>query len=324
MTVRNLLEVSGLCKTFGRGSRAVKAVDDVSFCIREGSTLGILGESGSGKSTLARCVLRLVEPDAGKIRFADEDVTWLTPGSEASASIMLDDALPRRAVASRTVMGEGVSPSLLSPVSPVTTTSFSFRWRKKTSVVSSCACADMPAHSMPAIKSIFLIGLVRFLYIIPDISFDTRFRPPSERSHTRSTENGGRSPRREYRYSGAKRLLSRSDYTVRVFFSRDLGTLLNGGEPYCGKELTQKTFVSMRHTVQVTVRHILLAPGAHSSVLMDADGSIMPVEKDDHQCRQENRQQQDSRYFTPQPHNRRQIYIFLPKPQNPTSHYPYK
>ena len=80
MTVRNLLEVSGLRKTFGRGSRAVKAVDDVSFCIREGSTLGILGESGSGKSTLARCVLRLVEPDAGKIRFADEDITWLTPG----------------------------------------------------------------------------------------------------------------------------------------------------------------------------------------------------------------------------------------------------
>ena len=79
MTVRNLLEVGNLCKSFGRGKNAIRAVDDVSFSIREGSTLGVLGESGSGKTTLGRCVLRLVEPDSGRIRFDGKELTWLTP-----------------------------------------------------------------------------------------------------------------------------------------------------------------------------------------------------------------------------------------------------
>lgn len=77
MTVKNILEVNNLSKSFGRGSHTIKAVQDVSFCIREGSTLGILGESGSGKSTLGRCVLRLLEPDKGHIRFQGEDITFL-------------------------------------------------------------------------------------------------------------------------------------------------------------------------------------------------------------------------------------------------------
>lgn len=77
MTVKNILEVSNLSKTFGKGSSSIKAVQDVSFCIREGSTLGVLGESGSGKSTLGRCVLRLLEPDKGHVRFQGEDITFL-------------------------------------------------------------------------------------------------------------------------------------------------------------------------------------------------------------------------------------------------------
>jgi len=48
----------------------VQAVDDVSFEVREGETLGIVGESGCGKSTTARLLMHLIEPDAGEIRFA--------------------------------------------------------------------------------------------------------------------------------------------------------------------------------------------------------------------------------------------------------------
>ena len=75
-----LLEVEHLVKTFGRGGSlfqrgtAVAAVDDVSFAIDEGETFGLVGESGSGKTTTGRCVLRLVEPTSGAVRFRGEDV----------------------------------------------------------------------------------------------------------------------------------------------------------------------------------------------------------------------------------------------------------
>ncbi|MBI2205688.1 MAG: ABC transporter ATP-binding protein [Candidatus Rokubacteria bacterium] len=80
-----LLEVRGLRKHFPlRGGLLqrtyawVRAVDDVSFDVYPAETLGIVGESGCGKSTLARLVLRLVEPDAGTIRFGGEDVRGAT------------------------------------------------------------------------------------------------------------------------------------------------------------------------------------------------------------------------------------------------------
>jgi peptide/nickel transport system ATP-binding protein len=77
-----LIEVKNLKKhfpirtsPFGRDTRNVKAVDDVSFKIKRGETLGLVGETGCGKTTLGRCMVRLYKPLAGQIlyRYKDDD-----------------------------------------------------------------------------------------------------------------------------------------------------------------------------------------------------------------------------------------------------------
>ncbi|CAL77717.1 putative ABC transporter, ATP-binding protein [Bradyrhizobium sp. ORS 278] len=74
-----ILALSGVTKTYrtggflGRGERVTHAVKDVSLTLPKGATLGIVGESGSGKSTLARCIIRLLDPDAGSIVLEGQD-----------------------------------------------------------------------------------------------------------------------------------------------------------------------------------------------------------------------------------------------------------
>jgi len=73
---QNLVQVRDLVKHFPvEGSRDVwRAVDGVSFDIKQGETLGLVGESGCGKSTAGRCLLRLIEPTGGDIQFEGRDV----------------------------------------------------------------------------------------------------------------------------------------------------------------------------------------------------------------------------------------------------------
>ena len=71
----NILEVRNLTKFFKSPRGMVHAVDDVTFSIERGKTLGIVGESGCGKSTTGRCVLRLIEPTSGEIIFDGKDIS---------------------------------------------------------------------------------------------------------------------------------------------------------------------------------------------------------------------------------------------------------
>lgn len=71
----SLLEVKGLKKYFSTNRGVLHAVDGIDLSVNENETLGIVGESGCGKSTLGRVILHLLEPTAGTISFAGEDIT---------------------------------------------------------------------------------------------------------------------------------------------------------------------------------------------------------------------------------------------------------
>ncbi|HNP62062.1 MAG TPA: ATP-binding cassette domain-containing protein, partial [Nitrospirales bacterium] len=84
-STKSLLQVTGLKKyfpvrsgLFSRVSAWVQAVDDVTFHLNQGETLGLVGESGCGKTTVGRSILRLMEPTAGTVTFEGKDVLALS------------------------------------------------------------------------------------------------------------------------------------------------------------------------------------------------------------------------------------------------------
>ena len=102
----NILEVRNLKKYFKTSRGQLHAVDDISFTLERGKTLGIVGESGCGKSTTGRCILRLIEPTSGQVIFDGEDIlslnTWQMRKRRCDMQIIFQDPFsslnPRKTV----------------------------------------------------------------------------------------------------------------------------------------------------------------------------------------------------------------------------------
>lgn len=120
--VQTLLKVQNLSvhfptkKTFlGKPLSFTKAVDDVSFEVYKGETLGLVGESGCGKTTLGRTLLRLIEPTSGKIIFNNDDITHKTGGQLISlrkdVQIIFQD--PYSSLNSRITIGDAIAEPML-------------------------------------------------------------------------------------------------------------------------------------------------------------------------------------------------------------------
>ncbi|WP_062642366.1 dipeptide ABC transporter ATP-binding protein [Streptomyces maremycinicus] len=93
-----VLEAHGLRREFGRGKRALAAVDGVSLTVRRGETLGVVGESGSGKTTLGRMLVGLLEPTAGEVRYEGRVSSGVNPAVQMVFQDPVSSLNPRRSV----------------------------------------------------------------------------------------------------------------------------------------------------------------------------------------------------------------------------------
>ena len=111
----DMIQVQNLKKYYKTGRGTVHAVDDVSFAIRQGKTMGVVGESGCGKSTLGRMLVHLEESTAGQIVFQGEDITQLNrrdmQGFREHAQIIFQD--PYSSLDPRYTIEDSIKESLL-------------------------------------------------------------------------------------------------------------------------------------------------------------------------------------------------------------------
>ncbi len=117
MTVEPAVAVEGLSKMYPgrRGAQPVVAVDDVSFTIPPGRTLGLVGESGSGKSTIARLVLSLIPADAGEVRILGERFSSLSPAEirKRRADLQIVFQEPYESLDPRIRIGDAIAEPLI-------------------------------------------------------------------------------------------------------------------------------------------------------------------------------------------------------------------
>ena len=100
---------------FSKNRSEIRAVDGISFAISEGETLGLVGESGCGKSTLGRTILRLEEPDSGRIEFRGEDITHIKTKDlkwwRKEAQMIFQD--PKNSLDPRMMVGNSIEEALI-------------------------------------------------------------------------------------------------------------------------------------------------------------------------------------------------------------------
>lgn len=119
MEQRNILEVHNLKKYFtvstdffGRPTAYLRAVDDVSFVMRKGETLGLVGESGCGKSTTGRTIIRLYEPTAGEVQFNGEVINTRTAEKQLRRKMQMIFQDPYASLNPRMTVGDIVGEPL--------------------------------------------------------------------------------------------------------------------------------------------------------------------------------------------------------------------
>lgn len=112
--MQNILEVENLRKAFYKGKKVFTAVDGISFVLKKGECLGMVGESGCGKSTTARMITHLTKADAGSVRLEGEETLFLKGRKERDfyRKIQMVFQTPQDSFDPRRTLGDGIVESL--------------------------------------------------------------------------------------------------------------------------------------------------------------------------------------------------------------------